>query len=61
MEGEECGMKEAVIICCVLLFGCSEMNKSAGLDDDNFVEEAIEVVIYSKTGLDVDLTPDSKE
>ena len=60
MEGEE-RVKLAMILSCVMLFGCSEINKRIGVPDDNFAEETVEVVIYSKTGLDVDLTPDSPE
>lgn len=40
---------------------CSYLNKKFGLRDDNPFEEAIEEVVKDKTGLDVDLTPDSKE
>lgn len=60
MEGEE-RMKLGIIIFSVLLFGCSEINKKLGLEDDNILEEAVEVLIYSQTALDFDLTPDTPE
>jgi len=61
MEGEEFTMIEMAIIAAMLLLGCTEINKRIGLEDDNFAEEIIEVVIMSKTGLDIDLTPESEE
>ncbi len=44
-----------------LMDGCSYLNKKARLDDDNFIEEAIEHLIEEKTGLDIDLSPKSPE
>lgn len=42
-------------------FSCSSINKKLGLKDDNFIEEALESVIESNTGFDIDLTPGSPE
>lgn len=53
------------ILCLIgvalLLHSCSSLNKKAGLKDDNFVEELLEQAIEEKTGLDLDLTPETKE
>lgn len=38
---------------------CSVLNRNLGLDDDNIGEEIIEELIQYKTGIDLDLTPDS--
>lgn len=43
------------------LVSCSSVNKYFGLKDDNVIEETIEAAIHYETGLDVDLTPESKE
>jgi len=40
---------------------CSSLNKKAGLQDDNSIEEMIEMAIRDKTTLDIDLTPNSPE
>ncbi len=40
---------------------CGSLNEYMGLEDDNIAEEVVEIVIEAKTGLDVDLTPGSKE
>ncbi len=40
---------------------CSSFNKKIGVADDHFSEEVLEKYIEAKTGLDIDLTPDSKE
>ncbi len=37
--------------------GCSYINRQVGLENDNFIEEAIEDYIEKETGLDLDLTP----
>lgn len=37
--------------------GCHYLNQKAGLPDDNVIEELIEELIESKTGLEIDLTP----
>ena len=41
--------------------GCEYLNRQAGLSDDNPVEELIEMEIEARTGLHVDLTPNSPE
>lgn len=43
------------------LFACSSINEKVGLKDDNFVEEAVEVIIEEKTGIEMDLTPSTPE
>lgn len=42
-------------------FSCTYINKKFGLNDDNDFEEITESVIYHKTGLDIDLSPQSQE
>ena len=50
-----------VVVLCALAFGgCSYLNKKFGLEDDNPIEEAIEDVIEHKTGIEIDLTPETK-
>ncbi len=39
------------------LAGCSYLNRQAGLDNDNFIEEVVEELIENETGWDIDLTP----
>jgi len=51
----------SVLCMMVFCFSCSSINKKLGLKDDNFIEESIESIIESNTGLDVDLTPGSPE
>lgn len=41
--------------------GCSLMNQRLGLPDDNIIEETIEDVVEHKTGVELDLSPSSKE
>ncbi len=41
--------------------GCSYLNRKAGLQDDHLLEETVEVLIEYKTGVDLDLTPESAE
>ena len=51
-------------VCIILLLifgGCHYINEKIGLSDDNVIEEFIEETIKEKTGLDLDLTPKSKE
>ncbi len=43
------------------LTSCSSINRLLGLKDDNFAEEATEEVIKAKTGLTIDLTPQTPE
>lgn len=49
-----------IVFCCILSC-CSQIEKKLGLEEDNIVEEVAEDVIKGRTGLDIDLTPDSKE
>ncbi len=41
--------------------GCTLLNKKLGLKDDNPIEELTEEVIRARTGMDIDLTPESEE
>jgi len=41
--------------------GCSALNNKLGLDDDHPLEEFLEEQIGDRTGLDVDLTPETEE
>lgn len=50
-----------LVITGSFLGGCSYLNKKVGLKDDNFIEEGIERQIESRTGLDIDLSPNSVE
>lgn len=46
------------------LFGCSaisDVEKKAGIEEDNVIEEVVEFVIEKETGIDIDLSPDSPE
>lgn len=55
-------MKDLIFVALVLgLAGCSWINEKIGLSDDNPAEEIAEAIIEQKTGLDIDLTPDSPE
>lgn len=56
-------MSVAVCLLSMLSFcnACTFLNKKAGLKDDNIIEESIEAVIQSQTGISVDLSPDSPE
>jgi hypothetical protein len=49
------------IVLLSVLGGCSYLNSKIGLEDDNFFEESLEEVIETKTGIDIDLSPSSKE
>lgn len=54
----------AILLMCVTIItvaACSQINQKLGLPDDNLGEELIEAAIKIKTGLDIDLTPDSPE
>lgn len=44
-----------------ILTSCSSINKWCGLEDDNFIEEAVEDVVQHETGLNFDFTPNSPE
>lgn len=45
----------------ILQGGCSYINYKAGLSDDWAGEEILEEIIEAKTGVDIDLTPGSRE
>ena len=45
----------------LLFLGCSTCNKWLGIPDDHPVEEISEMIIEYKTGISVDLTPESPE
>ena len=51
------------ILCAVtaLNVSCSSFNRSADLDDDNWVEEIIEEMLKNKTGFEMDFTPGTEE
>jgi hypothetical protein len=53
-----CAISVILILIC---FGCSYFNEKLHLKDDNDIEEIVESLIYQKTGLDLDLTPNTKE
>ena len=44
-----------------LIVGCSYLGKAFNFDPDGPIEELIEEVIEDQLGVDVDLTPESKE
>ena len=48
-------------ITAATLGGCGYINQRLGLPPDHAVEEFIERIIESETGLDIDLTPGSPE
>jgi len=50
-----------VLMSFYALTGCSQMNKKAGLEDDNIIEEMSEDIIKGRTGFDIDLTPATPE
>jgi len=45
----------------LVLCSCSTLNRWCGLEDDNFIEEAVEDVVQHETGLNFDFTPNSPE
>lgn len=50
-----------VVVAGLLVAGCSYVNKKLNQKDDWFGEELVEQVIQDKIGIDIDLTPGSKE
>ena len=61
-------LKEAIIHITItimligsILGGCAVLNSKLGLENDHPLEEHIEDLIEDKTGIDVDLSGDSKE
>lgn len=51
----------ALIGVVLLLPSCSMINQKLGLADDNIGEEVVEDVVKGRTGVDVDLTPQTQE
>lgn len=50
-----------IISLASFLTSCGYINQKLGLKDDNIGEELIEQVIENQTGINADLTPESKE
>ena len=48
-------------VLAVLALGSVALTKTLKLDEDNEIEEFVEEIIESKTGLDLDLSPNSPE
>lgn len=51
----------AMLLVSGLIGGCSLINQRLGLKDDNLIEEAIEQELKDRTGVELDLSPGSKE
>jgi len=56
-----CRVLVGLVLVGSLVGGCSALNKRLGLKDDNPVEEYIEEQIEDHTGIEIDLSGDSKE
>lgn len=56
-------MKAVFALLAISLFlgGCTYLNKKMGLEDDHELEEAFENKIKDELGLEIDLSPSSKE
>ena len=54
-------MKTIICITLLAFCSCSALNQRLGLQDDNLGEEIFEAIIDMKTGIIIDLTPDSPE
>lgn len=54
-------MKRLYLFIPLIICSCSGLNAKFGLKDDNIIEELIEKKIENKIGLDLDLTPSTKE
>ena len=50
-----------ILLSSMFFIGCSSLNSYLGLPDDNLAEETVEAALKYETGVDVDLTPNSKE
>ena len=50
-----------IILDLLLLCGCGPINRYLGIEDDSIVEEMVEEAIQIKTGMNIDLTPNSPE
>lgn len=49
------------ILIVIFIVGCTALNQRMRLEDDHAGEELIEQVIEAKTGMDLDLSPNSPE
>lgn len=47
------------LITSILVILC--LTSCSHYEDDNFIEEYVEKILEDKTGVDIDLTPDSEE
>lgn len=54
-------MNKLLITFCVVLVGCNVPEEKPILEDDNIIEESAEYMIKRYMGIDIDLTPESKE
>lgn len=56
-------LKIGVLIALVatLAVACTYLNRQFGLKPDNMIEESVEAVLEHHTGVDIDLSPSSKE
>lgn len=50
-----------VIYLLAFLIACTPINQKMGLSDDHLGEELLEEAIKMKTGLNIDLSPSTKE
>lgn len=51
----------AISTICFLVGSCSYLNKQFNLPNDNPIEESIELIIQTQSGVQIDLTPQSPE
>jgi len=54
----------AILICLIFIaigFGCTYINGKLGQPDDWVGEELMEEIVKSKTGIDIDFTPETIE
>lgn len=52
-------MRLSFILTLIILTGCKSLLEK--YPDDNYIEELVEQIIHSETGIDLDLSPYSKE
>ncbi len=50
-----------VLSILIFLTGCQTVNDKSGINDDDTIEEVVEEIILKETGVEIDLTPRSKE
>ena len=50
-----------LVVALVGLAGCSALNRKAGLKNDNLIESCAEDMLKSRTGLDIDLSPEDPD